>query len=162
MNACLNSNTAAPENQLEESMTVLVPQVCNLVERVTALEPAVTHQERGVRMTSPLSFPDGIGDGVVVAELFRYRDAVRLDIRLDHNRVFASSQGEATERRCFLNDYVASITLPAGAETLPPDFVRGVVAGVAAARDAVRRHNKAAKAPWNEVRVAASLVSETV
>jgi hypothetical protein len=54
-----------------------------------------------------------------------------------------------------LNDYVASITIRDLCESLPPDFVRGVVAGIAAARDAVRRHNRRCQAPWNEVRVAA-------
>jgi len=151
----MNPHTAAPDKDLETSMTNVTPQVADLLERITNVEPTVTDAANGVRLTSPLVFPDGIGAGAVTAELFRYRDQVRLDIRVDHDRVFASPSGEPTERRCFLNDYIASVTLAAGTEALPADFVRSVVAGIAAARDAVRRHNKQAKAPWNEVRVTA-------
>lgn len=155
MNACSNPNTATTDGPLESSLSGLHPQVGDLVARVANVDPTMTYQESGIRLTSPLVFPDGIGEGAVTAELFRYRDAVRLDIRIEHNRVFAAPTGEPTDRRCFLNDYIASVTMEAGTDAVPTDFVRSVVAGVAAARDAVRRHNKQAKAPWNEIRVTA-------
>lgn len=153
MNACMKPDTAA-DGKVEESMSQLVPSVASLLQRITAVEPVTSHGESGIRLTSPLTFPDGIGDGAVVAELFRYRDAVRLDIQIDHNRVFALVDGRPSDRRCFFNDYRASQTLVPGTESLSSEFVRHVVAGINAAREAVRRHNKQSQAPWNEVRVA--------
>jgi hypothetical protein len=163
MNACIKHNTTAPtDHEIERTMSQLVPQVHDLLHRITNTEPD-TSKEQGYRMMSPLGFPDGVGEGWVAAELFRYRDAVRLDIRIDHNRVFADPAGGPTERRCFLNDYIASVTLAVGADTIPAEFVRTVVAGITAARDAVRRHNKQSAAPWAEIRVAAaSLQGEPV
>ena len=154
MNACENNNTATFETELERTMRSLVPEVSNLLQRITNAEPTITYTEDSVRMASPLSFPDGIGEGALTANLFHYRDGLRLDIRVDHNRVFAGPHGGPSDRRCFLNDYIASRAIEGGTESLPTDFVRMVVAGVAVARDAVHRHNKKAKAPWNEVRVA--------
>lgn len=154
MNACMRPDTAAIDDRLDATLREVLPQVNNLVARVTNIEPTPTYEGTGVQLTSPLVFPDGIGDGAVTAKLFRYRDAVRLDICIDHNRVFAAPDGEPTDRRCFLNDYIASVTLGPGGTTVPTDFIRQVVAGIAAARDAVRRHNKKAQAPWNEIRVA--------
>ena len=90
-----------------------------------------------------------------MATLFHYRDEVRLDIEVEHNRVFARTGGTPTERACYLNDFVASVTIPPGAQELPEEFVRHVVAGIAAARDAVRRHNRRNAAPWSEVHVSA-------
>lgn len=163
MNACMKHTTAAPsDHEIERTMTQLVPHVHDLLHRITNTEP-VTAKEQGYRMTSPLRFPDGIGEGWAVAKLFRYRHEVRLDIEIDHNRMFADPSGAPTDRRCFLNDYIASVTLPAGTENIPAEFVRSVVAGVTAARDAVRRHNKQSAAPWAEIRVAANfLESEPV
>lgn len=156
MNACMKHNTTAPtDHEIERTMSQLVPQVHDLLHRIASTEP-VTSKEQGYRMASPLRFPDGIGEGWVVAELFRYRHEVRLDIRIDHNRVFADPEGGPTERRCFLNDYIASVTMEVGTDTIPAEFVRTVVAGITAARDAVRRHNKQSAAPWAEIRVAAA------
>ncbi len=155
MTGCNDSNAAAPVSELDARLGSLVPAVVSLLQRVTSDEPAVTYGEgTHVRFTSELSFPDGIGEGEIAAELFVYRDAVRLDLHVEHNRVFAKAHGEPSDRRCYLNDYVASVALDAESDTLPNDFVRGVVAGITAARDAVRRHNRRAKLPWHEIRVA--------
>jgi hypothetical protein len=156
MTGCTNSNTTLPDGTLEERLNALVPALVSLLTRITNVEPNVSHhEEHRLQLTSPMDFPDGIGEGTVVANLFRYRHQIRLDIRIDHNRVFALADGAPSDRRCFLNDYVASTTLDACAKALSTDFVRSVVAGITAARDAVRRHNKRCQAPWNEVRVAA-------
>jgi hypothetical protein len=153
----MNSNSTLPERTLQESLLQLVPVVTDLLKRITHVDPVVTASgEGGTLITAALTFPDHIGEGSLVAELFRYRDALRLDIRIDHNRYFALADGAPTERRCFLNDYVASHTMAPGEQELPTEFVRNVVAGVSAARDAVHRHNKRCQAPWNEVRVAAA------
>jgi hypothetical protein len=152
----MNSHAALPDRELDADVGRLASAVEELLQRITKIEPTVSNLDgSGMKLTSPLMFPDGIGKGEVIAELFPYRHEFRLDIHIDHNRFFAVADGSPSERPCFLNDYVASITIRDLAESLPPDFVRGVVAGVTAARDAVRRHNRRSQAPWNEVRVAA-------
>ncbi len=156
MTGCKDSSTALPDSELDARMGELVPAVVSLLQRITSIEPAVTYDpETGTKFTSQLSFPDGIGEGEIVAKLFLYRDAVRLDLHIEHNRTFATPDGKSSDRRCYLNDYVASVTLDADEDTLPAEFIRGVVAGVAAARDALRRHNRRASVPWHEIRVAA-------
>ncbi len=156
MTGCKDSNTAIPDSDLDSRLGNLVPEVVSLLRRLTSTEPAVTYEEgSGVKFTSELSFPDGIGEGAIVSEVFWYRDAVRMDLHIEHNRMFALAGGAPSDRRCYLNDYVASITLDADQNAFPTDFVRSVVAGVAAARDAVRRHNRRANVPWHEIRVAA-------
>jgi hypothetical protein len=86
--------------------------------------------------------------------LFRWRESVRLDIEIVHNRAFAKPDGSASDRSCFLNDFTASTRLETGTEELPADFQREVIAGVSAARDAVQRYNRVNQAPWSRVRVA--------
>ena len=158
MNACLNPKASLIGSELDEALAALVPSVDDLLSRVTGSEPVVTDvQRREVALASGFAFPDEIGRGDVAANLFRYRDDIRLDLRVVHNRMFARPDGHASDRACFLNDFVASITLPGGSTELPESFVRHVVAGIAAARDGVRRHNRRNEAPWNEVRVAATL-----
>ncbi len=155
MTGCNDSNTALPVSDIDARLGNLVPEVVSLLRRITSAEPAVTYgAATDVKFTSELSFPDGIGEGEIAAELFLYRDAVRLDLHIEHNRIFATAADNASERRCYLNDYVASVTLDADEDSLPSDFVRGVVAGVTAARDAVRRHNRRTNLPWHEIRVA--------
>ena len=78
-----------------------------------------------------------IGRGTVVVGVFRYRGDLRVDLAIEHNRVFAGRGGEPSENRCYLNDYVASVTLPPQADQLPVEFVRKVVSGVGAASLAV-------------------------
>ena len=156
MTGCKDSNTVLPDSELDARVDNLVPAVVSLLRRITSTEPAITYdQGAGVKFTSELSFPDGIGEGEIVCDVFLYRNAVRLDLHIDHNRTFALADGGPSERRCYLNDYIASVTLDSDEDTLPVVFVRGVVAGVAAARDAVRRHNRRANVPWHEIRVAA-------
>ncbi len=141
---------------VSEDVGVLVPRVEDLLRRVCHEEPSsVADGENAVNLQAPLSFPDGIGVGAVKAELFRYRDGIRLDIQIGHNRMFAKRNGEPSSRRCFFNDYVASVTVSSGKEEIPQNFVRKVVSGVAAARDAVKRHNRQSRGVWDEVKVAA-------
>jgi len=128
---------------LDEHVARLVPAVTDLVRRLTGAEARTqrvgpTH----ARLSADLSFPDGIGRGAIVAGVFRYRGSLRVDLTIDHNRVFAGRGGVASENRCYLNDYIASITLPRDAAELPVEFIRKVVAGVAAARTAVERHRR--------------------
>jgi len=99
-------------------------------------------------------FPDGIGRGEVVARVFRYRDTVRVDIELEHNRMLAKPDGSASERRCYLNDYIATVTPEIGATELPGDWAMSVLRGVKNAVEAVQRHNKAQASPWGQVGVA--------
>jgi len=60
----------------------LVPSVAQLLHRATGQEPVRMSRPatRDITLTAPLTFPDGIGRGALVATLFAYRGAVRLDI----------------------------------------------------------------------------------
>jgi hypothetical protein len=156
MNALTNPKAAQIAAELEPDIGILVPALDALVSRVSGSESTVGEFDRtSIRLTAPLPFPDEIGRGEVVAHLHRYRDEVRLDIEIAHNRVFARPDGSASERVCYLNDFIASVTMAPGTPEIPVDFIRHVVAGVAAARDAVRRHNRRNPAPWNEIQVTA-------
>jgi hypothetical protein len=127
----------------DAAVSRLVPSVTDLVRRATGTDPAPLRSGAGdVRLSAPLSFPDGIGRGAVVVEVFRYGAAVRVDLAIEHNRVFAARDGGPSESRCYLNDYVASVTLPLDVTELPLEFVRKVVAGVSAARTAVERYRR--------------------
>lgn len=154
MNAWTNSGTDLVFPELDGSVGSMVPAAEDLLRRVTGEEPAVSaDSETGVKLRVPLTFPDGVGAGEIVAEVFKYRDAVRFDLRLAHNRVFAHTSGKPTSQSCFLNDFVASISVSKGSTEFPAEFVRGVISGVSAAKDAVRRHNRRSRGPWDEVRV---------
>lgn len=131
----------------------LVAEATSLVRRVAGTEPIVSEREREVRFTAPVTFTDGVGRGEVMAALFPYRGRLRLDLTLEHDRVFARPDGSATETHCYLNDYKASLQLEAEALTLPDEFVRNVIAGVSAARDAVRRYNRRCGSDWFRVQV---------
>jgi hypothetical protein len=156
MNALTNPKAAQIAAELESDIGVLVPALDNLLCRVAGGEASVAEFERtSIRLVAALSFPDGVGHGGVVATLFHYRDQIRLDVEIEHNRMFARQDGTPSDRSCYLNDFVASVTLAPGARELPEEFVRHVVAGVAAARDAVRRHNRRNAAPWSEIQVSA-------
>ena len=115
---------------------------------------ACESEDDGFAFTAPLRFPDGIGIGTVIGKLFRYRERVRLDIEIAHNRVFARPDGGNSDRRCFMNDFVASTSFEKGTDTISNDFHRYVVSGVHAAREAVQRHNRHQTAPWSRVSVA--------
>ncbi|MDH4350648.1 MAG: hypothetical protein OEW56_05835, partial [Gemmatimonadota bacterium] len=109
----------------------------------------------GHALTVPVAFPDGIGEGRVTARVFRYRTGVRVDVVLDHNRVIALGDGEPTARPCFLNDFVASVTLGPDDTQLPEKYVAQVETGIRAALSAVDDHNRRYPKPWNRIRVAA-------
>lgn len=157
MTGCMDSSVPVICRELDETIEALVPAVEDLLQRLTDAVPEKSEAEgSGFKITAPLSFPDGIGKGQVVASLFRWREAVRLDIEIVHNRAFTKPDGTASDRPCFLNDFTASTKLDTGSEELTADFQREVIAGVSAARDAVQRYNRVNRAPWSQVRVAAS------
>lgn len=157
MTGCTDSSVGLIYRDLDETIASLTPRVEALLQPIAPNE-AISREsdEAGIRFAVPLRFPDGIGSGVVVARLFRYRDAVRIDVEIVHDRMLARPDGTASDRRCYLNDFVASVSLGAGTEELPADFRRTVLRGVKLARDAVQRHNRTEAAPWNQIRVVAS------
>jgi hypothetical protein len=156
MNALTNPRAAQIAAELESDIGALVPALDDLVARVTGGDPTVAEFDRtSIRLTASLVFPDEVGHGEVGAHLHRYRDELRVDIGIVHDRMFARPDGTPSERPCYLNDFVASMTLLPGTAELPAEFIRHVVAGVAAARDGVRRHNRRNQAPWSEVQVTA-------
>jgi hypothetical protein len=156
MSAATADDRILKTHAAEETVEHLVPAVEDLLQRIIPEGVVATADEiAGYRMTSELTFPDGVGRGRVVARLFRYREGVRLDVELQHNRVFADRIGAPTERRCFMNDYVASIRLDLGSEQLPADFVRTTLRGMRSAQDAVAEFNRNNPQPWRQVRVAA-------
>jgi len=135
--------------------STLLPAVADLLRRLTLSEPAVWEANGPtVRLAAELRFFDGVGRAEVLADVFSYRGALVVTVWIDHNRVFATRDGRPTPLRCFLNDYVASVRLAPDATSLPEDFVRGTVAGVAAARDGVRRYNMRCESHWFRVSVA--------
>ena len=156
MTGCTESKIPVLGRDLEEKIESLVPAVEDLLQRITGTVPEGGEGEGSdIVIAAPLRFPDGIGQGRVVASIFRWRDTVRLDITVEHNRVFATPRGASSDRRCFLNDYQASVTLEMGQDELPEAFQREVISGISAARDAVQRYNRRNSAPWNQVVVAA-------
>ena len=128
----------------------LVEATVALVERVTGSTSTVLHvgTGRSVRVEAPVTFPDNVGAGTIMARLTARDESVRLELRLEHDRVFATPQRTPSPNRCFLNDYVATLTMDRNEPALPEKFVRAVVAGVHAARYAVERHNRQHPAPW--------------
>lgn len=154
MTGCTDSSPPVMCRKLDATIERLVPAVEHLLQRISDAAPVASEPEgSGARLTVPLRFPDGIGQGQVVASLFRWRETVRVDIEIVHNRAFTNPDGSASNRRLYLNDYQASIKLAAGTYELPPEFEREVVVGVMAARDAVQRYNRRHQAPWSQVRV---------
>ena len=154
MTGCTESGATTLQRELEGAIERLVPSVESLVQALSPGEAVARDAiTGGVRYTVPLRFPDGVGQGRVSAQLFRYRDHVRLDVEVAHNRMFARPDGSPSDRRCFLNDYVASLRIGTSADEVPVDFRREVVSGISAARDAVQRHNRSQAAPWNQVHV---------
>lgn len=155
-NGCVESGSYLSSRRLDETLEALIPAVATLLQRLAATETVSSESDdTGHRFSVPLRFPDGIGRASVLARLFRYRDGVRIDVEVVHNRMFAKADGSASDRRCYLNDFVASTTMPPDTEQLPPDFERAVLRGVHAAREGVQRHNRQQTAPWSQVTVAA-------
>ena len=156
MTGCTESKTPVLSRELEETIENMIRAVEDLLQRVTGAAPFRTEGEgTDLEFAAPLRFPDGIGQGQVLASLFRWRNTVRLDIKIVHNRVFMTPRGIASDRRCYLNDYQASTTIATGAGGIPESFQREVISGISAARDAVQRHNRRSHAPWSQVAVAA-------
>ena len=156
MTGCLESGLSLARRELDRTIEALAPLVEALLERLSP-NGGVTSEttEQGVRAEVPLRFSDGIGRGTVLAELFRYHDSVRLDFVLEHNRRFLRPDGSPSDRRCYLNDFQASPTLPRGAAELPDSFVHSVVSGVHAAREGVARHNRLHPQPWHQIHIGA-------
>ncbi len=153
MNRCIESSHSG---ELDETIEKLVPGVEALLQRIAPNAYVMREPNQAVHELSvPVQFPDGIGTGMVVAKLFPFREDVRIDIEIDHNRVFVGPGGSPTKRRCYLNDFIATVTLPSGADRLPQDFQSHVVSGVHAARQAVEKHNREHKEPWNQLGVVA-------
>ncbi len=156
MTGCIDSKLPVITRELDETIDSLVPAVEDLLQRLTDSASVLSEmEETEVKLTAPLQFPDGIGQGQIVARLFRWREEARIDIAIVHDRAFARPDGAASDRKCFLNDYEASISLSAGTTSLPRDFQRQVISGISAARDAVQRHNRRHRTPWSQVSVAA-------
>jgi hypothetical protein len=156
MTGCVESGSSLAYRQLDAALEALTPAVSQLLERaVVGATPTWESDASGYRFVAPLRFPDGIGRGAVVARLFRYRDKVRIDIEVTHNRVFARSDSTPSDRRCYLNDFIASDTMSADANELSPDFIRDVIRGIRLAQDGVKRHNRDQVAPWARVTVVA-------
>jgi len=154
MNGCIDSSASLMHRPLDETVEALVPAVEGLLQRIAPDEVVAREpDEGGFRLATPVRFPDGIGRGLVVARVFRYRDTVRVDIEIEHNRVLAKPDGTPSERRCYLNDYVATVTPTAEASELPAEFVQSVLRGVRNAVEAVQRHNKAQRSPWGQIGV---------
>jgi hypothetical protein len=157
MTGCLTDTRQNLLRRVDDTVTRLVPEIAALLEGLSAEGELRTHRENGGHVLSiPLRFPDGIGHGALVAHVFRYRDVARVDLEIAHDRVLADANGAATLRPCFLNDFVASVSLAAGTEHLPDGFGARVTAGVREAVSAVETHNRRHPQPWGRVRVAAS------
>jgi hypothetical protein len=156
MTRCLTDNRPDLIRRLDETLDRLVPPVTDLLRQVGSTDPAFTLDGEVRTLSIPVRFPDGIGHGDVVARVFRYRTAVRVDVEIRHDRMLATSNGSPTSRHCFLNDFVASVMLPPDAPALPDEFARSVLAGVRAAVTAVEAHNRHHKEPWSQVKVVAS------
>ncbi len=135
----------------------LIPATMDLLRLLSSSEPAVAClEDLGIVASTAYSFPDRIGRGELIALIFGYGGKVRLDIRLEHNRFFATQSGKATRSRCFLNDYLASTLLPPDSEELPPSFVCSVLSGVRDAGNAVSVHNRRHGVAWLRTAVAES------
>jgi hypothetical protein len=155
MTGCLAPN-GTDVRRLDETVERLVPHVATLLGSL-AEGDVRTQREGNVHVLSvPLRFPDGIGHGAVVARVFRYRTSARVDLEIVHDRVMAAANGTPTAHPCFLNDFVASVSLGVDAEELPPEFVRSVRVGVRDAVMAVETHNQRHPQPWGRIEVVAA------
>jgi hypothetical protein len=155
MTRCATDNRPDLIRRLDETLDRLVPSVTDLLRQLGPAEPSFKLDGEVRALSIPIRFPDGIGHGDLVARVFRYRTAVRVDVEIQHDRVLATSSGGPTSRHCFLNDFVASVMLSPDAVALPEDFARSVLTGVRAAVHAVEAHNRHHKEPWSQVRVVA-------
>ncbi len=156
MTGCLESGLSVVRQELDRTIEVIGPLVDALLQRLSPGELVTSDpSDAGLRAEVPLQFPDGVGRGSVVAQVFRYHDTVRLDILVEHNRRFLRPDGTPSDRRCYLNDFQASVTLARGATEVPEAFTRQVVSGVLAAREGVARHNRLHPQPWHQIQLGA-------
>src|SRR5512134_3579913 len=97
---------------IDEALHRVLPSVVALLKQATGREPlGVARRDLGeVKLSAPVSFPDGVGTGELMATIFAYRGRVRADFVLEHDRVLATPDGVRTATRCFLNDFQASVT----------------------------------------------------
>jgi hypothetical protein len=157
MTGCISATGQDVLRQVDDTVTRLVPETATLLERLSTDGELRTFRENGEHVLSiPLRFPDGVGHGALVARVFRYRDIARVDVEIVHDRMLADATGVPTSRSCFLNDFVASLSLPAGADRLPDEFRARVTSGVRNAVAAVETHNRRHPQPWSRVRVVGS------
>jgi hypothetical protein len=156
MTGCVKSDSPELLRRLDAAAESLVPHVRRLLGALSPGQPVTTSLEDGARVISvPVRFPDGIGAGRINARVFRYRNSVRVDLTVLHNRMIALADGRPTGRACFLNDFVASVTLGPDDIELPEKFLTQVETGVSAALDAVDTHNRRYPQPWSRIRVVA-------
>lgn len=162
MTRCVTENPSTLGRRLDETLAALVPAVADLLRQL-GQDPEPSQQREGsARVLSvPVRFPDSIGHGAVVARVFPYRTAVRVDVEIVHDRMLATSNGTPTSRRCFLNDFVASVMLLPDTNALPEAFVHHVLTGVRAAVSAVETHNRHHKEPWSQINVVGSARTDT-
>lgn len=162
MTRCATDNPSALGRRLDETLDALAPAVADLLRQLgQGRDPSVARDGLARVLSAPIRFPDGIGRGAVVARVFRYRTAVRVDVEIVHDRMLASSDGTPTSRRCFLNDFVASVMLLPDTTALPEAFVQHVLTGVRAAVSAVDSHNRHHKEPWSQINVVGSARTDT-
>ena len=157
MTGCVESGLSALDRDIESTIEQLGGVVEELLRQMSPDGHVSAEFDEGEwRAETPLRFPDGVGEGRVVAQLFRYHDSVRLDLHVDHNRRLATPDGGGSERRCFFNDFEASVTLAPGTAEFPGEFRRKVMRGIIAAQEGVQRHNRQFAQPWHQVRVVAA------
>lgn len=143
---------------VDEALHRVLPSVVALLRQATGREPlgVMRRDLAELKLSAPVSFPDGVGSGELVATIFAYRGKVRADFVLEHDRVLATPDGIRTTNRCFLNDFQASVTMELDAQALPRDFVLRALQGFKDALAAVQKHRKRSNATWGAIYVARS------
>ncbi len=135
--------------------SALIPSTVRLLRRISECEPSVAHlTDVGIVVSTKYTFPDQIGRGELIALVFEYRGQLRIDIRLEHNRVLSTNNRARNGHHCFLNDFLASTVLPLDADELPTPFVASVTKGIQTAGDAVRIYNERHTVSWLQFGVA--------
>lgn len=154
MTGCVTGSSVNLMRRLDATVEALVPAVAELLGRLGQGPVDAGREDAAHALRVPLRFPDGVGWGRLTARVFRYRTGVRVDLAISHNRVIALADGRPTDRACFLNDFVASVTLGPDDVGLPDKFVSGVESGVRAALTGVEDHNRRYPQPWSCIRIA--------
>ena len=143
---------------VDEALHRVLPSVVTLLRQATGREPlGVMRRDLGeLKLSAPVTFPDGVGSGELVATIFAYRGRVRADFVLEHDRVLATPDGIRTANPCFLNDFQASATMALDAPALPREFVIRTLQGLKQALAAVQKHRQRTQAIWGAIHVARS------